>query len=104
MLKALHADHKSVSGNVLSNYPSFLHMSLLPGRVAGPSTARMLLSSATTALMNSGSRGMHTVLPIGHHADLEFYYRLGFKDITDKDNEIEGSIILAKAIEGASSL
>ncbi|ESN89820.1 hypothetical protein HELRODRAFT_194783 [Helobdella robusta] len=61
----------------LSKYPSIIQIGLSRGR---GSPAKLLLASAEQALANSGSTGMHVVLPSSYRSTVEMYKNLGFHE------------------------
>lgn len=84
-------------------------MTIMPDRVSGGgrSVGKSLMRAVTKTLTGSGSsddgagRGLHTVIPIDNHAQLEFYYGSGFTDVTDSCTASQDVswIVLALAVE-----
>lgn len=89
----------SVAEEILSKYPGFVQISIVPGRVFSRSVTQNLMRTLSKVLGASGLAGFHTLISIDSHAELEFYYGLGLTDVTESCVGLENWIVLAKSLD-----
>jgi ribosomal protein S18 acetylase RimI-like enzyme len=70
---------------VLADYPSHLHIDLLP-RIQGGGNGRRLMDLQLAALRERGSRGVHLNVNAENLRALGFYHHLGFTDLLRADD------------------
>jgi len=79
---------------LLADYPSHLHIDLLP-RLQAQGQGRQLMGTQLTALRERGSGGVHLFVTAGNHRALGFYYHLGFSELRASGGYLLGLKFLA---------
>jgi ribosomal protein S18 acetylase RimI-like enzyme len=74
---------------LLTDYPSHLHIDLLP-RVQGRGLGRRLMDTQVATLAGRGSRGVHFFVRADNQPALGFYRHLGFTQLRDDDGYVLG--------------
>ncbi|HVT54216.1 MAG TPA: GNAT family N-acetyltransferase [Dongiaceae bacterium] len=69
-----------MSGAVLADYPSHLHIDVLP-RLQGQGVGGRLMQTLLDALRAAGSRGVHLVVSAGNPRAIGFYRHVGFAEL-----------------------
>ena len=67
-------------GELLAQFPSHLHIDLLP-QVQGTGMGRRLMDAQMAALRERGSRGVHFNVNAANRRALGFYHHLGFREL-----------------------
>jgi ribosomal protein S18 acetylase RimI-like enzyme len=80
--------------DILADYPSHLHIDLLP-RLQAQGTGRELIGIELTAMRDRGSGGVHLHVTAGNHRALGFYRHLGFTGLQADDGHTLGLRLLA---------
>ena len=74
---------------LMADYPSHLHIDLLP-RVQGGGMGRRLMDTQLAALREQGSPGVHLNVNSANRRALGFYHHLGFTDLRTGDRNVLG--------------
>jgi ribosomal protein S18 acetylase RimI-like enzyme len=75
--------------DLMADYPSHLHIDLLP-RFQGGGNGRRLMAAQLAALRDRGSRGVHFHVNADNRRALGFYHHLGFTDLRPGEMHIFG--------------
>lgn len=78
---------------LLADYPSHLHIDLLP-EAQGRGNGRRLMSRLFTALAAAGSTGVHLGVSAGNPNAIGFYRRLGFTEVESSP----GGLTMARSL------
>jgi ribosomal protein S18 acetylase RimI-like enzyme len=78
---------------LLADYPSHLHIDLLP-RLQGQGHGRQLIGIQLTALRERGSGGVHFYVTAENHRALGFYQHLGFSELRADGGYLMGMTFL----------
>ena len=76
--------------DLMAEYPSHLHIDLLP-RLQGGGNGRRLMDAQLAALREQGSAGVHFHVSPANQRALGFYYHLGFTEVRPSDHHILGA-------------
>jgi ribosomal protein S18 acetylase RimI-like enzyme len=71
-------------GEITESFPSHLHIDLLP-RLQGRGLGRRLMTTATAALRDQGSAGLHLHVSLGNDPAARFYRHIGFTELPADD-------------------
>jgi ribosomal protein S18 acetylase RimI-like enzyme len=82
-----------VDDDLLADYPSHLHIDLLP-RLQAQGLGRQLIGIQLTALRERGSGGVHLYVTAANHRALGFYARLGFDQLRADGGYLMGMKLL----------
>lgn len=82
--------------DLLADYPSHLHIDLLP-RLQGQGCGREFIGIQLTALRERGSGGVHLFVTAGNRRALGFYQHLGFSELRADGGYLMGMTFLAAA-------
>ena len=74
---------------LLAEFPSHLHIDLLPG-IQGGGNGRRLMDLQLAALRERGSRGVHLNVNAANLRALGFYHHLGFTELRGGDRRVLG--------------
>jgi ribosomal protein S18 acetylase RimI-like enzyme len=85
-----HADN-----DLLADYPSHLHIDLLP-RLQAQGLGRQLMGIQLTALRERGSGGVHLYVTAANHRAQGFYGRLGFDQLRADGGYLMGMTLLTE--------
>jgi ribosomal protein S18 acetylase RimI-like enzyme len=86
--KAYELHHPWVSpSDVVSRYPSHLHINLVP-RLQTGGHGRRLISTFVGALRRQGSRGVHLQVRPGNLRAIGFYRHIGFTELHSTDESV----------------
>ena len=80
---------------IVAEYPSHLHIDLLP-RTQGHGLGRTLMDALATDLTARGSRGIHLGVAIDNPSAIAFYAHLGFSELDRTD----GAVIMGRRLPG----
>ena len=69
-----------MSAEILSAYPSHLHIDVLP-RLQGAGIGGRLMQTLLDALRAGGSCGVHLVVSAGNPHAIGFYHHVGFREL-----------------------
>ena len=81
--------------DIVADYPSHLHIDLLP-RFQAQGNGRRLIDIELTALRERGSDGVHLLVTAQNHRALGFYYHHGFSELRADGGYILGLRLLAR--------
>ena len=79
--------------DIVADYPSHLHIDLLP-RLQARGYGRRLIDIELTAMRERGSGGVHLLVTAQNHRALGFYYHLGFSELRADGGYILGLRLL----------
>jgi len=93
--RAVHLIHHPwrTDDDLVADYPSHLHIDLLP-RLQAQGNGRELIGIQLTALRERGSGGVHLYVTAGNQRALGFYHHLGFSQLRAGDGFILGMKLL----------
>ncbi|XP_071476953.1 protein O-GlcNAcase-like isoform X1 [Diadema antillarum] len=97
MIKSLHEEEVDMPVTLYARLPSPIFVDILP-TVEDQGLIKNLLACVLAALKSNGSTGVHTAIPEGDEAHLEFYAKLGFFRVPEQDQFSEGFILLGRGI------
>ena len=82
----------SADDDIVGEYPSHLHIDLLP-RFQGRGAGRRLMDLQMAALRDQGSPGVHFHVNAGNLRALGFYQHLGFTQLREGDRYLLGMLL-----------
>jgi len=81
---------------IVKDYPSHLHIDLLP-EAQGGGNGRRLIDTLQTALAAAGSPGVHLGVSAANENAIAFYRRLGFAEV----ERVPGALFMARELRAA---
>ncbi len=72
---------------IVAEYPSHLHIDLLPA-AQGRGAGRRLVQRLATSLHDAGSSGIHLGVSSRNHRAIGFYRRLGFAELVNDEHHL----------------
>lgn len=97
IIAMFHAPHKT-SSSLLGDYPSHLHIDLLP-RAQGGGNGRRLMETLLNRLRELGSKGVHLGVGIRNARAIGFYRHIGFEVL----EETPGGLDMGLALNGGAA-
>lgn len=92
LVDLIHSPVREKDADLLRQYPSHLHIDLLP-EVQGQGWGRRLVDRLFAQLVERGSPGVHLGVGTANTGAIEFYRRLGFDDWSAENSAAETSSV-----------